>query len=66
MYADEYQGINQYGYATNKSRGISTWANRKNLTLVLDTVSVTLLSNTEAFTNGLQTEDGVQMSFHLF
>ena len=63
MYAEEYQGINQYGNATNKARGISTWANRKNLTLVLDTVSVTLVSDTEAITNGLQTEDGVQMSF---
>ena len=63
MYAEEYQGINQYGNATNKARRISTWANRKNLTLVLDTVSVTLVSDTEAITNGLQTEDGVQMSF---
>ena len=63
MYAEEYQGINQYGNATNKARGISTWANRKNLTLVLDTVSVILVSDTEAITNGLQTEDGVQMNF---
>ncbi|MCK9641371.1 MAG: nuclear transport factor 2 family protein, partial [Prolixibacteraceae bacterium] len=63
IFADEYKGLNQYGVATTKVGAIANWANRKNTTIVLDSVTVTLNSKTTAVAQGLQTEDGVQMRF---
>ncbi len=61
--ADNYKGINQYGVETGKARGVSTWAFNKNVNLSLDSVSVTLVDDKSAIAKGLQTENGLQMSF---
>jgi len=61
--ADDYKGLNQYGVASVKSQAISNWVNRKDATITLDSVVVTLVSNTAAVAKGLQTEDGIQMRF---
>jgi peroxiredoxin len=61
--ADNYKGINQYGVETGKARGVSTWAVNRNVSLSLDSVSVTLVDDKSAIAKGLQTENGIQMSF---
>ncbi len=60
--AEDYKGINQYGVTTNKSQAKANWVSRK-ATLTLDTLSVTLESDSSATVKGLQTEDNVPMHF---
>jgi peroxiredoxin len=60
--ADGYKGLNQFGVTTNKSQAKANWVSRK-ATLTLDTLSVTLESDTSATVRGLQTEDNIPMHF---
>jgi peroxiredoxin len=60
--ADDYKGFNQFGDTSDKAKAKSSWINRK-VTLTLDSVSVTLESDTSAKVKGIMKEDDIPMSF---
>ena len=61
--ADDYIGTNQFGQVRNKAQTKDFFTNSKLVSLTMDKAEVKLLSDASATLNGLQTENGRQMSF---